>query len=68
MAGFIRQKDGVPTLFRFAQLLCRALSKFTPFIIQKYPDNAALLAALAAAAAACQTLEAELIKVRSYGD
>jgi hypothetical protein len=65
---FNRKKDGLPTLFRFAQLLCRALSKFTPFIVQKYPDNPALLAALAAAGAACQTLEAEIAKVRTYGD
>jgi len=65
---FLRQRDGISTLGKLARLLCRALSKFTPYIIEKYPTNAALLAALAAAAAACQALEAEIVKVTVYGD
>jgi hypothetical protein len=65
---FDRKKDGIPTLAKIAQVMCRALGKFTPFIVQKYPDNAALLAALAAAQAACNVLNTELAKVRSYGD
>jgi len=65
---FNRKKAGEATLMKVASLLCRALAKFSPFIVQKYPDNPALLAALAAAAGACQVLESELAKVRDYGD
>lgn len=68
MAIFARKKDGVPTLLRVAGLLCKYLAKFTPYIIQKYPTNAALLAALAAANGACGILVEELAKVREYGD
>jgi hypothetical protein len=68
MAGFQRVRNGVPTLAKIANIMCRALAKFSPFIVSQYGDNAALLAALAAAQAACATLDTELEKVRNYGD
>jgi len=61
-------KTGIPTLAKVSLALCRSLTKFTPIIVRLYPDNAALLAALAAASAACQVLQTELAKVREYGD
>ena len=66
--AFIRSRDGVPTLLKIANLLCRALAKFGPGIVVKYADNPALLAAYAAAQAACASLNSELAKVREYGD
>jgi hypothetical protein len=48
--------------------MCNLIVKFTPVITELYPGNAALLAALAAANAACATLHAELATVREYGD
>ena len=65
---FNRKKDGVPPLLKVAGLLCHYLSKFTPFLADKYAGNTALIAALTAASAACQVLELELVKVRDYGD
>lgn len=62
------KKTGVPSLILVAHELCRLLSKFAPLIAALYPQNAALQAALAAASAACQTLEAQLLMVREYGD
>lgn len=62
-----RKRDGVPTLYRLAAALCSALTKFAPIITAKYPDNAALLAALVAAQAACSVLVAQLDGVRDYG-
>jgi hypothetical protein len=48
--------------------MCRLLAKFAPLISALYPENAALQAALAAASAACQQLDAQLRQVREYGD
>lgn len=62
------RRTGVPALMMIAMELCRLITKFTPIITQLYPTNAALLAALAAANAACSVLHAELSAVRAYGD
>lgn len=61
-------RTGIPSLLSVAQIMCRLLTQFTPIITKAYPDNAALLAALAAAQAACAVLNQELSKVRAYGD
>lgn len=61
-------RDGIPSLMKWAQYLCRTLAKFSGVIAVKYPDNTALLAALAAANTACQVLLTEAAKVRDYGD
>lgn len=62
------KRTGVPTLMKWATFLCRAIAKFTPVIAAAFPENTALLAALAAANTACQQLNAELAQVREYGD
>lgn len=62
------RRTGVPSLIKTAQRLCYLITKFTPVITHLYPTNLALLAALAAANAACGTLEAELAAVREFGD
>jgi len=58
----------VPSLLFLATRLCRLIARATPIITSTYPGNTALLAALAAANAACATLGEELSKVREYGD
>ena len=62
------RKTGVPSLMAVAERLCFLITKFTPVITRLYPDNAALLAALAAANAACAALHVQLAAVRDYGD
>jgi hypothetical protein len=64
----VAQRTGVPTLLRVAMELCKYITQFTPTITRLYPDNAALLAALAAANVACSALAAALSEVREYGD
>lgn len=61
-------RTGVPTLLNLAKQLCKYLALFTPTITRLYPENAALLAALAAANTACAALAAQLELVRDYGD
>lgn len=61
-------RTGIPSLMSVASVMCALLTKFTPIITKLYPENAALLAALAAAQAACAVLTQELSKVRAYGD
>jgi len=61
-------KTGVPTLMTISLLLCRALGKFAPTLYRLYPDNTALLVALAAAQTACAELNRVLEQVREYGD
>ena len=63
-----RQRSGVPTLLHIAELLCKYIVKFTPWIEELYPTNAALLAALSAANAACAALHTQLALVRQTGD
>jgi len=56
----IRTRIGFYTLNKTALVLCKALARFSPYIIQQYPDNAALLAALAAAQSACAVLRSAI--------
>jgi len=62
------RKTGIPTLMLVARRMCRLLVKFTPIITALYGDNPTLIAALAAANAACEALFLELQEVREYGD
>jgi hypothetical protein len=62
------QRNGVPSMLKIATKLCQLIVKFTPVLTLQYPTNAALLAALAAANAACSELNAQLALVREYGD
>jgi hypothetical protein len=62
------RRTGVPALMQVAERLCFLIVKFTPVIQQLYPTNSALMAALAAANAACAALHVELAAVREYGD
>lgn len=58
----------VPLLLNLSQKLCLAIARGTPLVTRLYPENTALLSALAAANAACAVLGEELAKVREYGD
>lgn len=58
------RRNGIPTIFRIALRLCDLLNQFAPIIAVQYPTNTALLAALAAAQAACSELAIEANKVR----
>jgi len=62
------KRTGIPSLIKVAREMCRLLAKFAPLIATLYPSNAALQAALAAASAACQELETQLLTEREYGD
>lgn len=61
------KRTGIPSLLNVAKIMCRLITDFTPVITTLYPTNTALLAALAAANAACAALEQELAEVRDYG-
>ena len=61
-------RTGIPTLLKVANRLCVYITQFTPVITRLYPNNAELLAALAAANTACAALSAALSAVREYGD
>lgn len=63
----VTQRTGIPSLMEVARRLCLLITKFTPVIERLYGDNAALMAALAAANAACSVLHTELAAVREYG-
>lgn len=58
------RRNGIPTIYKIALRLCSLLNKFAPIITLQYPTNTALLAALAAAQSACNTLAVEANKVR----
>lgn len=62
------RKTYVPTLLRVSLAMCKYITRATPIITQLYGTNAALMAALAAANAACAELATELAQVREYGD
>lgn len=62
------RKTGIPTLMQVGKRMCDLLNRFAPVIELLYPDNAVLIAALAAAKTACEALDVELAKVRDYGD
>ena len=59
---------GVWTLNVLAKELCRKVAKFSPLITVAFPENADLLAALAAAQVACSALGSETEAVLVYGD
>jgi hypothetical protein len=61
-------RNGVPTMLQVAEYLCKLIVKFTPVLTVQFSSNAALLAALASANAACGALAAQLALVREYGD
>jgi hypothetical protein len=65
---FMARRTGIPSIQTLAKKLCRFISRYSTVIAGLYPENAALLAALTAAAAACQVLAVELEAVREYGD
>ena len=62
------KRTGVPTLIGVAKRMCDLIVRYGDVIALLYPTNTALIAALAAANAACGVLAAELAKVREYGD
>lgn len=61
------QRTGVPAIIKVAKEMCRLINLFTPVIQKLYPTNTALLAALAAANAACGVLHLELEEVQTVG-
>lgn len=61
------RRNGVPSLQKTAQLLCRLITVFSPLIQRQFPDNTPLLTALAAAHAACEALDAQLVPIRDVG-
>jgi hypothetical protein len=63
----VAKRTGVPSLMVVARRMCLLITNFTPVITRLYPNNTALLTALAAANAACAALHAELSEVREYG-
>lgn len=58
------QRNGIPTILKIALRLCQLLDKFAPVLAVQFSGNAALLAAISAAQAACQVLTVEAAKVR----
>lgn len=56
----ITQRIGFYSIRRYARLMCKYILQFTPVITKTFPENAALLAALAAANAACEVLVMEI--------
>ena len=64
---YMTKRTGVPALMEVARRLCILVTKFTPVLTTLYGGNADLMAALAAANAACSTLHEELSAVREYG-
>lgn len=63
----IARRDGLFSLGKTAQLLCRLVVDFSPVIQKLYPTNTALHAALAAALAACQVLADEVAQQKEPG-
>jgi len=51
------KRDGMRSIRRVARILCRLIFVFSPVITRKFPNNAALLAALSTALLACEELE-----------
>jgi hypothetical protein len=54
------QRSGLPTILQLAKQLCKFISVWTPVIQKFYGGNAALMAALASANAACAVLAAAI--------
>lgn len=64
MSVYIPQKIGFYTLRKLAYSMCKALTHFAPLIKNFFPDRTALLAALAAAEAACHELVTQIDTTR----
>lgn len=62
------RRTGLSTLHKISLTMCSAIVRFTPLIQQLYGSNAALMAALAAAGAACHVLTVEIGNELEYGD
>jgi hypothetical protein len=58
--NYVPTRIGFYTLRKLAYAMCQALPKFSPLIRAAFPDNVTLLAALAAAEAACHELVMEI--------
>jgi len=56
----LKAKTGIPTMVSVARLLCRTIFALKPLIIKATNSDPAVLAALAAASAACVALEDSL--------
>jgi hypothetical protein len=61
-------RTGLPTLIKLATKMCIIIVRFTPVITTLYGGNAALMAALAAANAACAELVNQVSLVVEPGD
>lgn len=62
------RRTGMPTMLKVAKRLCGLIADYGDIIAALYPSNAALIAALAAANAACGVLAAELKQQIPVGD
>jgi len=62
------RRTGIPTTISLAHQLCRAVVIFDPLIRKVTNNDPAVLAALAAAMAACQLLVTELETYLEQGD
>jgi len=62
------QRIGLATIRALAFKMCRMISTFGPIIERTYPDNAALMAALAASQAACHVLVSQADGALPVGD
>jgi len=56
----ITGRIGFYSIRRYARLMCKYILQFSPVIAKVFPENAALMAALAAANAACEVLVSEI--------
>lgn len=68
MSFIVNRRSGLPTLLELAKKMCRIIVTFTPAIQKLYGENAALMAALAAANVACHELEQEISEAVLPGD
>ena len=62
------RRTGIPTTIKLAHKLCRAVVLFDPLIRKVTNNDPTVLAALAAALAACQLLVTELEAYLEPGD
>jgi len=63
----IPQRIGFYSIRKYARLMCKYILQFSPAIAKTFPDNPALLAALAAANAACEVLVSQIDLVNDPG-
>lgn len=65
------KRDGTNKLINLAKALCRLVATFKPIILNKYKDNANILALLAAIDTVCQIVpeaEAEFMDLQGQND